>query len=152
MKSAVPMISPCRPRPTTFSVVNRITNTKASVPTVSTMTPVVGLIDEASFVDPSKAAEAVDPSMSRSVSPASSPPTIWKLRYGTSRDLLIFPETAWATVTAGLMWAEYFPSVMITPATVAPNDSAMVPRATRGLTPGSSDNAMTVPGPIRTNA
>jgi len=75
-KSAVPIMNPCRLRPTTLSVVKRITNTRASVPTVSMTIPIVGLIDEASFVEPSEAAEAVDPSISRNVSPANSPPAI----------------------------------------------------------------------------
>lgn len=151
-KRAAPIMMPCRLVFVTVSVVMRIVNTRASVPTVSRTIPTNGLIDETSFVDPTETEKAEGPSKSRSVNPANSPPMTWKLMYGIRRERFIFPETTWATVTAGLMCAEYFPREMITPATVAANDSATIPRTSDELVPGNADSVIIVPGPIRTSA
>ncbi len=71
--------------------------------------------------------------------------------YGARRLESILLETVQATVTAGLTWApDRLPNRTIIVPTVRPKPSPVRTSGVKAFGPSSKDNAIIVPGPIRT--
>lgn len=106
--------------------VTRTEEARTNVPTNSKNIPRAGLTPIASCVYPRYVFESIiEGNRSLGVKRASTPPRIWKKRYGTIRSLLNNFAEATASVIAGLITdPECIPKANITSATVPPKVSA----------------------------
>ncbi len=130
---------------------SRAARVRRKVPIASIMNPRAGLIPVARLVEPRFAWEPVEAKRTLRVRPASSPPSVWKKRYGIRYfDWRVRASLA-PIVIAGLITApEKIPSVIITNPTTPANVRATRKSVAIAPRPGTNEVRMIKAGPIVT--